>query len=288
MLTIFANINISSKEKFTNLKDSYESMSGISDDWLINIRGKYRKTAIRYLKLKLGRKGTFFKLLDDSRGWMKNSLDMVDKAKYKYLLIWNEDHINTAPEKLYSKIIIEMNQNGAEYMIYSWWFFGEIRKLFDNQKIIIGKYVDSILLTPEIWRNMKDGGYGHYIISMVGIFRKDRLKKFMISDSKKWPIVFSKLLFLLLALGKKINLGYNIHTVFGKTNRLLGNHLARYPKETPFELEKDPERIDILPIKISLPKRELFACINDDGGFEGYQLKTRRSYHKYNINYDTK
>ena len=276
MLTIFANIRINSKGRLKNLIQSYNSMDGISDDWLINIRGRYRKKAINYLKPRLKDKATYFNLLDETRGWMTNSLDMIDKAKYNYLLVWNEDHANTAPISLYPKILKEMDENNVEYMIYSWWFFSEIRERFNNQKIKEGKHIDTILLTHGVWENMKKEGYSHYIISMVAIFRKDLLRKFLIKDSQKWPVIFSKFVFYLLGLGNKIKPSYNMHLVFGKINMRFGNHLARYPKETPFELEKDPERVDVLPVKIGLPKRELFACLDEDAGVEGYQLLKRQ------------
>ncbi len=275
MLSIFANINISTRERLANLQASYKSMEGISDNWLINIRGKYRQQAIAYLRRRLGSKAIFFNLLDDSRGWMVNSLDMLSQAKYSYLLVWNEDHLNTAPVSLYTKIVSEMSRHNVQYMIYSWWFFGEIRAAFDSQRIRKGKYIDSVMLTRRVWEKVKSRGYKHYIISMVAIFRKDLLRKFFVMDARKWPFFISKLMLFVLSLGKKLKLSYNMHTAFGKVNMVLGNYLARYPKETPFELEKDPERVDILPIKVGLPKRELFACLNDDGGFEGYKLTSR-------------
>jgi len=277
MLTIFANIRINSKERLKNLIQSYNLMAGISDDWLINIRGRYRKKAINYLKPRLKNKAIYFNLLDETRGWMTNSLDMIDEAKYNYLLVWNEDHANTAPVDIYPKILKEMGENDVEYMIYSWWLFGEIRERFNNQKIKIGKYIDTILLTRRIWENMKKDGYGHYIISMVAIFRKDLLRKFLKMDSRKLSVKISHGFMFLLKMGQNLNLDFDFNKVYGSINKALSYRLARYPKDTPFELEKDPERTDILPIKIALPKRELFACIDDDSGTLDYQLNKRRN-----------
>ena len=51
--------------------------------------------------------------------------------------------------------------------------------------------------------------------------------------------------------------------------------LRKYPKETPFNLEMEPYRYDILPFKLGLPKEELFACIDDSHGYENYSLIKR-------------
>ena len=39
-----------------------------------------------------------FKLLDDDRGWLNNASEMLKSAKYDYVLLWNEDHMNVVPQ----------------------------------------------------------------------------------------------------------------------------------------------------------------------------------------------
>ena len=50
MLTIFANIRINDCERLQHMKDSFLSFNTISDDWLINVRGKLREEAVLFLK----------------------------------------------------------------------------------------------------------------------------------------------------------------------------------------------------------------------------------------------
>ena len=55
------------------------------------------------------------------------------------------------------------------------------------------------------------------------------------------------------------------------------NHpiLKRWPRNTPFDFEKTNNDKLFLPIKIALPKSELFACIDDDHGVDNYSLVSR-------------
>ena len=55
------------------------------------------------------------------------------------------------------------------------------------------------------------------------------------------------------------------------------NHpiLKRWPRNTPFDFEKTNYDRLFLPIKIALPKNEMFACIDDDHGQENYSLLSR-------------
>ena len=68
-LTIFANMMINNTKRFQHLKDSFYSFHNISDNWLINIRGKLRNDVIDFLKNNLGDKMILFELLDEKRGF---------------------------------------------------------------------------------------------------------------------------------------------------------------------------------------------------------------------------
>ena len=48
MLTIFANMKIDSTVRLQHMKDSFLSFDTISDNWLINIRGKFRNDALGF------------------------------------------------------------------------------------------------------------------------------------------------------------------------------------------------------------------------------------------------
>lgn len=280
MLTIFANLRINDQQRLQRFKDSFLSFKDIaSDDWLINIRGTYRDEALAFLKDHLGRRGTFFELLDDERGWITNALDMLPHAKYDYVLLWVEDHLNLVPLNLYRKMIEEMSKGNADYMMYSWWVFGEARHGFDELDLEKGETIDTVYLTPKKWKKILQSGYKNYLISAVGIFKKSFLRKLMLKDRWMLPMFWAKNVYRILVGLSYIGFTFDRKKVFHSLNKMFfRNKLPRFPKETPFNLEKGPWRTDILPIKIALPKQELFACIDDDLGTPGYQLIKRGLY----------
>ena len=266
------------------MKDSFLSFEGVSDDWLINIRGVFREEALTFLKEHLGERLNSFSLLDDSRGWMANSLDMLKQAKYDYIFIWNEDHINTTSIDRMKKIVSEMDKNKVDYLLYSWWMFGKAREAFDKVSKDIDLKNDSAIsyltLTDESWGKVRKAGYPYYLISMCGIYRKDFLREMWQKDQFRISNFFKKLVFKILYELTKIGFRKDNHKkVFEKVNRYVFlNKIRKFPKETPFEMEKSPERVDVLPLVFALPKEEFFACIDDNLGENGYSLIERGLY----------
>lgn len=279
MLTIFANIRIENEESLHHLKDSFFSFCNISDDWLINIRGKLRKEAMLFLERQLGEKMRQFELTDDSRGWIMNALDMLLHAKHEYVLVWNEDHLNCAPQEVYAKIIQEMKEQNVDYLLYSWWQFDKARKAFDELQLLTsGDHVDVAHITPAKWKSILKAGHPYYLISLCGIFNKRFFEKLLRKDKKKLPFFFTKQLYRLMTLFQYGVGKFNQTHYFHKIDRLFFHIFRRFPKETPFDLEKAPDRTDILPLVMAFPKRELFACIDDDLDTPGYQLIKRGEY----------
>lgn len=278
MLSILANFKIDSKEKLLHLKKSFYSFDTISDNWVINIRGKYKKDAINFLKSKLRNKLILFELLDDSKGWSKNTLQMLTSVKHNYVLLWNEDHCNIVKQEKYSHILGEMQREKTDYLLYSWWDFGNSRKAFDFVDFQRGKFIDSILLTKEIWDKVRESGHNYYVVSLIGIFSKSFLEKLLVKDTHYFPYhITTKLLWL---LGIFQSLGFNIEEKkrFEFINKIFFYKLRKYPEETPFNLEMEPYRNDILPFKLGIPKEELFVCIDDNHGYDNYSLIQRGIY----------
>jgi hypothetical protein len=281
MLTILLNARIDRSEKFQHLRQTVNSSLPISNDWLVNIRGKYRQKALRFLTRKLQDKMQAFSLLDDDRGWQKNSLDMLNKSRNRYILIMNVDHINIAPCIKHRKIISEMAKNGIDYLPCSWWHFGKFRQAFDGvRNLKTGANIDHIKLTRKAWVEVLANGHDYYLISMVGIFRKNFLKKILSDNSWTFPIKFTFALFALHKALAKVGIRTGEQVFFQKMNSLFRFRLKKYPVSTPFEMEKGPERVDILPINYGVPKYELFACLDDDLGVPGYGLAKRKFYKK--------
>lgn len=282
MLTIFANMRINEPERLQHMKDSFMSFKDISDNWLINIRGALRDEAVAFLKENLGDKLTLFELLDDSRGWIENSLEMLFDAKYDYVLFWLEDHVNVAPVIVYSDIVKEMREQHVDYLLYSWWMSGRARAPFDNlaDELEMKKlaHIDVLDLTEDGWRKMIANGYKYYILSLLGIYKKSFLVGIMENDRNKLPLFLTKFLFKIMGFMNKIGIRFNTKNGFLLIDKLFFHKLRRYDKECPFDLEKAPTRTDILPFRMALSRQELFACIDDDLDIPGYSLIKRGAY----------
>ncbi len=284
MLTIFANMLINSPERLEHLKDSFESFSGTSDDWLINIRGKQREAAIAFLKERLGDKATFFELLDDSRGWSRNALDMLARAKHPYVLIWVEDHINIAGEAYLRDVVREMDEQKVESLCYSWHNIGWEKGKLSEQKALLpfrkGRAIDAVLITKGDWERVQIPGRTPYLVSLISIFKKDFFKRLLLKDRRKLPFYLTPLIYRALALLRRFGFPLEQRRTFRRINRVCGYVFPRFPKETPFDVEKGPDRFDILPMRIAFPSRELFACIDDDmdSPDHSYSLVSRGRY----------
>ena len=81
-----------------------------------------------------------------------------------------------------------------------------------------------------------------------------------------------------MTLLNRLGVQFSQRKYFHLINKVLDHRLRRFPKETPFDLEKAPDRTDMLPLKMAFAKRELFACIDDDLDVPGYQLIKRGIY----------
>lgn len=275
-------MRINEPERLQHMKDSFVSFKDISDDWIINIRGKLRDEATAFLKENLGDKLSIFEFLDDSMGWIVSALEMLKVAKYDYVFMWNEDHLNIAHQELYDTIVSEMTKADADYIGYSWWIFGKDRRFFDrfDSELDMQCYdnIDIIDMTPKKWKILIKSGYSYFLMSLCGIYKKDFLRKMMIRDKNKLPIFLTKFLFKAMGLINILGIRFNTKKGFRCVNRFFRYKLRRYPKETPFELEKDETRIDMLPLRIALVRQELFACIDDDLNVHGYSLISRGLY----------
>ncbi|MBI5469860.1 hypothetical protein HY968_00860 [Candidatus Kaiserbacteria bacterium] len=280
MLTIFANMLINSTERLEHLKDSFESFADTSDDWLINIRGKKREETIAFLKSRLGNKATFFELLDDSRGWSRNSLDMLAHAKHSHVFVWLEDHMNIAPQKYMRDVVAEMAERSVDYLQYSWWQNGKFTRQFEVLPLTRGRTIDSIFIDRATWRTMLKAGNKPHLVSLLGIFKKEFLQKLLRRDLHMFPALFTKMLYRAMTLLQRFGLRFEQKIWFGRINRMSGFRFRPFSTyEAPHDIEKPYFRFDILPIRIALLHQEMFVCMDDDDDpNDPYALMTRGLY----------
>lgn len=239
---VFANIQISNSVRFGAFKKSFLSLSNVDfDKWYINIRGSLKEKAEAFLRSHLGAKLVLFDL--NSRNWHRDSRIMFASVNEKAIFYWIEDHILQIEPMVLSKISLDFIKNSCDYMSYSFWGFGShVREFSGVTARVSCEYFDIIdygKSENEIRQKTAAEIYGTkaYIVGLCGLFSYE----FFHSN------LFNK--------------------------RILP--LRRWPKATPFDFERSPADLWILPFRIAVPKLEISCSLDDDNQVAGSSLVSR-------------
>lgn len=240
LLTVFANFQIDNLERLQRMKDSFNSFVKVNpNQYVVNIRGKFKNKAGKFLKQKVGKKLdlTYF---NSRRGWFYDSRNISKKISSKYVFFWIEDHLLISSAKIFKNCIKEMRLFKADQLQYSL-LHDEMRKTWSIPPALkVGKFIKIIKLNSnnclKIKNKLKEDFYS---ISAVQIFEKN---------------FFFKVLF---------------------SNKPL---LKRWPRHLPFDFEKKSIDKISPNILLAIPHKELFAVIDDDHENAGYSLISRKKY----------
>lgn len=239
-LNIFANFFIDTPERFLRMQDSFESFKEVkADKWVVNVRGSFADETGSFLKNELGGKLTLFRL-NSGKGWFFDSRKMLPAMDGDYVFFWLEDHVNTASVEKLDYIVEELKANDIDYMYYTFWWDGALRERYKGVPMISSGNIDWFCHTVENNSIIQDNAdEGVFIISACSIFKKELFNRIVSADD---PVE------------------------------------KRWPKETPFDFEKGPTDIHWLPLRVALPRQELFASIDDDHVHPGSCLISRGLY----------
>lgn len=242
--SILANFYINDKETLFRMKDSLNSFKACKSElWIINIRGKYKHDAAKFIKASLC---TNYKIsFNDYRDWQKETKILIECISTKYILIWVEDHILMKEPSYIDKIVFEMNVNESDYLNYTFFCFGYHKIFYDSlnfKSLVRSKNINTFQLNLNSYSKI----YG----------MRDKFK-FSNLYITALPSIFSKKLFLKLLYRRHFNF------------KLI---------QTPHFIEKPPFSIRYLPFNMSYLNEELFASIDDDRGIEKYSLINRKLY----------
>ena len=93
MITVFANFRIDDNERFNNLKLSFNSFkkSKLFNEWVINVRGKFKSKVKDYLKKNV--KNITIQNYESPKGWTYDSKKLLNKINNNHIFFWIEDHI---------------------------------------------------------------------------------------------------------------------------------------------------------------------------------------------------
>jgi hypothetical protein len=239
-LCVFANFFIDNHERFRRMKDSFYSFRNINpDQWIINIRGRLKSQAGKFLKKELGDKIKVFNL-QSRQGWFYDTKIILSHINADYVFIWVEDHILINNLVNLKNSILEMKKFKVDQLWYSF-LTNQIKDRFailpSHKK---GKYITVTKIDEDACykiRNKLKNDF--YTIAMISIMRRDYFLK-VIHSSKPY--------------------------------------LKRWPRYLPFDFEKKSTDKVFPFILHALPNKELFASIDDDHGQDGYSLISRGIY----------
>ena len=239
-ICVFANFFIDNEERLQRMKDSFKSFKGIDAfEWRINVRGSLKEKAGGFLLNELGTR-LYLNYLNSKKGWFNDSLQILNGCQSDYVFFWVEDHICLVQPEIIKEIISEMKDLRADQCLYSF-LHNQHTKIF---QVVPPDNVGSLI---DVWTiNRKSAsiiqrtlGKDFYVTSMDTIMRRDIFLKILHSPK---PFI------------------------------------SRWPIHFPFDFEKLYNDGAIRDIRIALPKLEIFACIDDDHGVDGYSLISRGVY----------
>jgi hypothetical protein len=238
-LTIFANFWINDDENLLRMKDSFRSFSDIcAEKWIVNVRGKHSANVSLFLREELGERLSIH-MIESGKGWFHDSKQVAEGLSTEFVLVWVEDHVNVNRIGMYEEILREMAISGSDYLCYSWWFLGHAREIYDGLEKTDHRNTEFLELTRDNAKDLDFFGRRPYLISLSSILTRGLFFEILSARDPK---------------------------------------LRRWPKETPFDFEKSASDVHWLPLRMSVPKEELFASIDDDNGIEGYSLHARGLY----------
>jgi hypothetical protein len=270
MLTAICNIYLNSEIKYKLFAETFLRVYPVSDNWLIYIRGKFKDQAYKYIQdtCPLANKNcTFFYDLIDNH-WPKSVLIMLEKARYKTVYVYLEDHFLMRTVADFHDVIRDMERNQIDFFKYT--FFNleigrhNIEKLYPENT----RYFYTFEYTQESAPLLKKEystfcAYPTSIIVNIEYFRR-----YMESLSGK----LIRIPFLIQAVMENFFFIYPRNRLFwARVNRITKRWkvvFGLFPTGSTYVGERMvwEANEDFLPLKVGILKEELFANWDDDNG----------------------
>ncbi|MDD2766377.1 MAG: hypothetical protein PHH40_01265 [Candidatus Moranbacteria bacterium] len=282
MVTAICNIFINSDFKLRLFKETFPRVYDVSDNWLVNIRGKYREDVIKYIQETFedsGENCIFFSGLDNG-DWARSTSKMLERSRYDYVYVFLEDHFLLKSLDHFKDVIRDMEDSDIDYFQYSFFNVGlhtnSIEKIYPD----FTDFFCSFILEPKQLREIRKNHKYFFPYSLASVASKRYFLKLLELERKKIvkvPSILQEILGKIFLRHPKNRL---LWFVLNKMITKIGFRLAIYSPATPFNLEKSLFDFDeeLMSIKVGVLTEELFANWDDDNGVSDTSLMKRGLY----------
>lgn len=237
-LTIFANFLIDTEERFLRLQDSFNSFSNIHAQKWVINVRGQYRDNVKAFLEHYLGLRVKVFQLDSPEGWFHDSRIMAEYINTEYVFFWIEDHINLVADLTQYDEIL-LEMHSRAVEVLPYSFLWFTRRYNNVPKDEL-ENIYYLNLDKKAFNLVLKNDPNAYILGCLSFFEVNLFKRILFCDDKKQVI--------------------------------------KWPKETPFNFEKSSHDIHWLPIKIGLPKYELFASIDDDSIEPGSSLISRGLY----------
>ena len=210
-------------------------------DFSIRLRGRYANLLEKEVtKLLKDKKSPFvIRVGENVKNWKLNSLIQTYDFDNEHYLLLNEDHFPNTEHEVLREYLQQCIQADIEVSGIS--FYPGYEKLLTyiaNSFPQDRKQLVHGYFTSKDWQIVPRDAR-NYPISLLGMYKKHYLRKILKSRRPFW---------------------------------------RRYPFNSPFDFEQSGNYGWIFPFSFALPTVEIFACVDDDCGVDGYSLISRGVY----------
>jgi len=282
VITAICNIYIDSTKKLELFKETFPRVYSVSDNWLVNIRGRNRQQATDFVIKTFADAETkciFYSGLDE-HNWASATTAMLLDSKYEYIYVYLEDHFLLKPVTHFQNVIQDMKNCQIDYFQYS---FFNIGLSLQNSEVLYpeySKYFYYFKADLERFDFLKQNNQYFYPFSLAGICSKAYFEKLLLIEKKRLIRVPSLVQILMENIIFLYPRNRNFWFVVNRYASRLGIRFVIYPKETPFNLEKSLFDCNpsLLPMTVGGLKEELFANWDDDNRLSNSSLIKRGLY----------
>lgn len=278
MITLFINIQINTREKLSNFKNTVKLLVEHFTVCLIKVRGSYAAEALDYFNSIYEGDVKSYQGLPEN-DWVATTKMMLGDVRTRSVFLYFEDHRLLKDGNAFKNLLENFEASSLDYLPYS--FFRASRLSKKNLLPFKPVRINDICIY-EI-NNLNINYYekispGYYIFSLLSIASVDYFKRILDEEDAQFKIkskILLKLLSLTLPYPKNRNFLYKFNNKFQK---IFNVRFGLYERNAPFNMERHWAENLYLGQKnwnFGLLLQEYFANFDDDNGADNESLIKR-------------